>query len=83
MTGSFLALLTLGAVLASAAMTCLWVVQVRTRDASHVEIAVAVEPALQTLCKFAQFHRSDDCNAFPPPPRLRRGWPDVGSSEHA
>jgi steroid 5-alpha reductase family enzyme len=36
MTGSFLALLALGAVLASVGMVYLWAIQVRTRDASHV-----------------------------------------------
>ncbi len=41
MTGSFLALLALGAVLASAAMTCLWLVQVRTRDANPVDVGWA------------------------------------------
>jgi steroid 5-alpha reductase family enzyme len=46
MTGSFFALLALGAVLASAAMTCLWLVQVRTRDASHVDAGWAIGIAL-------------------------------------
>lgn len=41
MTGSFLALLALGALLASAAMTCLWAIQVRSRDASHVDVGWA------------------------------------------
>ena len=41
MTGSFVALLALGAVLASAAMTCLWLIQVRTHDASHVDVGWA------------------------------------------
>ena len=41
MTGSFLVLLALGAVLASAAMVCLWVIQVRTGDASHVDVGWA------------------------------------------
>ena len=41
MTGSFLALLACGAVLASAAMTCLWAIQVRTRHASHVDVGWA------------------------------------------
>jgi len=40
-TGSFVALLALGAVLASAAMTCLWLIQVRTHDASHVDVGWA------------------------------------------
>ena len=41
MTGSFLALLGLGALLASAAITCLWAIQVRSRDASHVDVGWA------------------------------------------
>ncbi|HKX47944.1 MAG TPA: DUF1295 domain-containing protein, partial [Gaiellaceae bacterium] len=35
-------LLVVGAVLASTAMALMWVVQVRTRDASHVDVAWAV-----------------------------------------
>jgi steroid 5-alpha reductase family enzyme len=35
-------LLVVGAILASAAMSLMWVVQVRTRDASHVDVAWAV-----------------------------------------
>ncbi len=42
MTGSYLLLLALGAVLASAEMVGLWVIQVRTRDASHVDVGWAV-----------------------------------------
>ena len=42
-TGSLLALLALGAVLVSAAMTCLWLIQVRTRDASHVDVGWATD----------------------------------------
>jgi steroid 5-alpha reductase family enzyme len=41
-TGSYLLLLILGAVLASAAMTVLWLIQVRLGDASHVDAAWAI-----------------------------------------
>ena len=42
MTGSALLLLALGEVLASAAMTGLWLAQLRTRDASHVDVGWAI-----------------------------------------
>ncbi len=42
MTGSALLLLALGTVLASSAMAGLWVIQRRTRDASHVDVAWAI-----------------------------------------
>ncbi len=42
MTGSALLMLVLGAVLASAAMTGLWLVQLRTRDAGHVDVGWAI-----------------------------------------
>ena len=42
MIGSVWGLLIVGAVLASAAMAVLWVVQVRIRDATHVDVAWAV-----------------------------------------
>jgi steroid 5-alpha reductase family enzyme len=49
MTGSFLALLALGAVLASVGMLCLWAIQVRTRDASHVDVGWAAGIAALAL----------------------------------
>jgi steroid 5-alpha reductase family enzyme len=42
MIGSVWGLLLVGAVLASGVMAVLWIVQVRTRDASHVDVAWAV-----------------------------------------
>jgi len=42
MTGSYLLLLALGAVLASAAMAALWVIKLRIRDASHVDVGWAI-----------------------------------------
>lgn len=42
MTGSHVVLLTLGVVFASTAMTVLWLVQLRTRGASHVDVGWAV-----------------------------------------
>ena len=42
MTGSYLLLLALGAVLASVGMVVLWAVQVRTRDAGHVDVGWAI-----------------------------------------
>jgi steroid 5-alpha reductase family enzyme len=42
MTGSYLLLLALGAVIASAGMVGLWVIQLRTGDASHVDVGWAI-----------------------------------------
>ena len=42
MTGSVPGLLLIGAIVACSAMAVLWVVQVRTKDASHVDVAWTV-----------------------------------------
>lgn len=49
MIGSVWGLLAVGAVLASVAMALLWVVQVRIRDASHVDVAWAILIACAAL----------------------------------
>jgi steroid 5-alpha reductase family enzyme len=46
MTGSYALLLVLGLALAATGMAVLWIVQVRTRDASHVDVAWAIGIAL-------------------------------------
>lgn len=42
MTGSYLLLLAVGVVLASAAIAALWVIQLRIRAASHVDVGWAI-----------------------------------------
>lgn len=58
MTGSYLVLLLVGAVFAATAMAVLWAIQVRTCDASHVDIGWAIEVALVSTLGLARVDRS-------------------------
>jgi steroid 5-alpha reductase family enzyme len=58
-TGSYLLLLLAGAAFAAVAMASLWVIQVRTGDASHVDVGWAIEIALVSVL-YALFADGDD-----------------------